>query len=378
MKNETSTSIGLAVVLAFAIVFGLILTRQSSQYDVTPSSKSGAADTLADSTDSPVRGATFAEPPARDRDEPRAAQPQPAQTTDPAPQVVAEASDPPAPVGTVPSPTAAKPPDRRHVDTDRPASRPARPEPARPARGAPTAPPSIQIPRSAPPAKAPAEPKPPAPQEPQDETDRLARASAEASGIHMASSTEQEPGGRTYVVRPNDTLRKVCKAVYGTSSSQAVRAVFEANSDRLKSMNSVKVGQRLRLPDLSGGAPAARPKPTVTKTATKAKPPPSRGKTSPLLVKRQAGRSLEARPRLARVSAPATTCRWHRVKRNESLRDIARRELGNSGRWREIWELNKDKIRSPDRLAAGMRLKLPSSGPQSMVAMMEPLEQERI
>lgn len=49
------------------------------------------------------------------------------------------------------------------------------------------------------------------------------------------------------------------------------------------------------------------------------------------------------------------------VKKNESLWDIAgRKEIyGNSLKWRDIYEANKDKIRNPDKIREGMRLKIP-------------------
>jgi polar amino acid transport system substrate-binding protein len=48
------------------------------------------------------------------------------------------------------------------------------------------------------------------------------------------------------------------------------------------------------------------------------------------------------------------------VRAGESLPEIARRELGDESRWKELYLLNKDLIgRSPDGIYAGMRLRLP-------------------
>jgi nucleoid-associated protein YgaU len=51
--------------------------------------------------------------------------------------------------------------------------------------------------------------------------------------------------------------------------------------------------------------------------------------------------------------------RAHTVKAGESLWKIAKAELGDANRWKEIYELNKDKLKSPEALRDGMQLKLP-------------------
>jgi nucleoid-associated protein YgaU len=51
--------------------------------------------------------------------------------------------------------------------------------------------------------------------------------------------------------------------------------------------------------------------------------------------------------------------RTHTVKKGDSLWKIAKAELGDSARWNEIYELNKDKLKSPEALRDGMLLKLP-------------------
>jgi nucleoid-associated protein YgaU len=59
-------------------------------------------------------------------------------------------------------------------------------------------------------------------------------------------------------------------------------------------------------------------------------------------------------------SAPVSAAgRTHLVKKGESLSRIAKLELGDSRRWNEIFELNKDKLKSPESLRDGMQLALP-------------------
>jgi hypothetical protein len=50
------------------------------------------------------------------------------------------------------------------------------------------------------------------------------------------------------------------------------------------------------------------------------------------------------------------------VKPGDSLSGIAGRVLGNSNRWREIFELNRDKLSNPNVIRAGQVLKMPGGG----------------
>jgi len=47
------------------------------------------------------------------------------------------------------------------------------------------------------------------------------------------------------------------------------------------------------------------------------------------------------------------------VKAGDSLSAIARRELGDASRWREIYNLNKDQINNPDLIHPGQTFKMP-------------------
>jgi nucleoid-associated protein YgaU len=47
------------------------------------------------------------------------------------------------------------------------------------------------------------------------------------------------------------------------------------------------------------------------------------------------------------------------VKSGQTLTAIAREHLGNGNRWKEIFELNRDKLDAPENLKAGMEIRLP-------------------
>jgi len=60
---------------------------------------------------------------------------------------------------------------------------------------------------------------------------------------------KQSPGataGRTYTVKPGDSLSKIAKEVYGSANDYM--KIFEANRDTLRDPNMVHPGQELKIP----------------------------------------------------------------------------------------------------------------------------------
>lgn len=51
----------------------------------------------------------------------------------------------------------------------------------------------------------------------------------------------------------------------------------------------------------------------------------------------------------------------YKVVKGDSLYKIAKAKLSNGNRWKEIYELNKDKIKNPNAIQVGMVLKLPTT-----------------
>lgn len=147
--------------------------------------------------------------------------------------------------------------------------------------------------------------------------------------------------GTTYIIQPDDTLSAIAREVYGDDRHWvAIAAANPAiDPDRLL------VGQTITLPPrdevLRGhGAPGAA-RPAGQKPQTDGSRPPT---TAPA---RRGGR-------------PTT----YTVRAGDTLISIARSALNDAGRWREIYELNKDRLESPDVLLEGMELKLPPAAPQ--------------
>ena len=67
-----------------------------------------------------------------------------------------------------------------------------------------------------------------------------AAAAAASAGSDAASS------GKTYTVKPGDTLSKIAKEMYGNANEY--NKIFEANRDQLSSPDRINVGQELKIP----------------------------------------------------------------------------------------------------------------------------------
>lgn len=142
--------------------------------------------------------------------------------------------------------------------------------------------------------------------------------------------------GERYTVVAGDTLSRIAGRQYGTRTVAAVKAIFEANRSTLSSPDVVRVGMVLTLPDIKGvGTPKRAGSGLADKaTASKAAEPKS-------------------------SKSPKSSWRWYQIKKNDRYSSIAKRELGATNRWREIFELNRDKFPDPERIREGVRIKLP-------------------
>lgn len=139
------------------------------------------------------------------------------------------------------------------------------------------------------------------------------RAAADALPRPTANATTE----RIVIVEQNQTLSEIAAEYLG--SSRRWPELLEANRDQLASDRDLRPGMKLRIP---GGSVAAN----------------TGNNTTP---------------------APPATGRTYTVKANDTLYRIAVSQLGNGNRWREIQELNKDKISRPDDIKPGMVLRLP-------------------
>ena len=57
--------------------------------------------------------------------------------------------------------------------------------------------------------------------------------------------------------------------------------------------------------------------------------------------------------------APRVSTREYVVKKGDTLSDIAAKEYGGAYRWKYLYELNKSRIKNPNRLEVGQKIIIP-------------------
>ncbi len=124
---------------------------------------------------------------------------------------------------------------------------------------------------------------------------------------------------RTIKVESGDTLSGLASKYLGSAGRW--RELLDANKDVLDAPEDLRAGMKLRLPGVGGQADA--------------------GATS-------SGQAV-------RSSATKT----YTVRPGDTLTKIAERTLGDGDQWRRIYDANRDKLDSPDRLIVGQKLTIP-------------------
>ena len=138
-----------------------------------------------------------------------------------------------------------------------------------------------------------------------------------------ARGTASMPQGETstYVVRDGDDLTSIAIRLYGHAGG--AQAIWSVNRDRLSDPNVLPIGLELRIPP-------AWSVPAVQQNA-------------------QAGQVIEPGRRPGKV----------RVGQGETLESLAQRFYGDRAMAPRLFEANRDVLRNPHLLVAGMELRLP-------------------
>jgi LysM repeat protein len=124
-----------------------------------------------------------------------------------------------------------------------------------------------------------------------------------------------------YTVKSGDTLSSIARQHVGLGATW--QAVFQANRQTLRNPNRIYPGMVLHLPESTAAVPAG---------------------------------GLVVRP-------------------GDTLFRLAQRHLGNGAKWTQLWAANKDHLRSPHMIYAGMPLRLPggtTAAPESAHAAHQP------
>lgn len=158
--------------------------------------------------------------------------------------------------------------------------------------------------------------------------DSPGRATIPASRSERGADEPVRPRERFHDVRKGETLTAICRQYYGDATMLAAFIKF----NEIDQPDRVNVGRRLRVPPIealggSGANESAR---------------------------------AQANPALSRTQPPAAP-RTYTVRSGDSLTEIATELLGTSKAYVRIFELNRDKLDSPDDIREGMVLRIPSS-----------------
>lgn len=166
---------------------------------------------------------------------------------------------------------------------------------------------------------------------------------------------------QTYVIRDGDDLTGIATRFYGHAS--AATAIWAANRAALPDPNVLPIGAALTLPPAwtvhaarQGDPQAIEPRPAGV---TQPMPDPALAMTAARPVSWLTGdRPAPAAP-AAGVPAPQQRPGSVRVAPGETLVSLARRFYGDERMAARIWEANRDRLRSPELVVAGMELRLP-------------------
>lgn len=150
---------------------------------------------------------------------------------------------------------------------------------------------------------------------------------------------------QVYVVAKNDNLTKIARKFYGKPRTtqrvkEFVDLIFEANREALKDRNSVHAGQKLRIPLLDDPDGSSR---SESRILAKSRSNTTNSKTVGTGTHKSTGKKW----------------RWYQVKPKDRYARIAKEQLGDAKRWKDIFELNKDIFPNPDLIRPGVRIRLP-------------------
>jgi nucleoid-associated protein YgaU len=160
---------------------------------------------------------------------------------------------------------------------------------------------------------------------------------------------------QSYRVKDGDDLTSIATRFYGHPGAAAM--IWEANRGTIADPSLLPIGAELRLPaSWAAGGPlgtalagrAIEPPPTTVANAG------AGPRTAPVSWLGAGGQAAGVAP-----GQPAAPPRSVRVAPGETLATLATRFYGDAAQASRIWEANRDQLRSPELVVAGMELRLP-------------------
>jgi nucleoid-associated protein YgaU len=169
-----------------------------------------------------------------------------------------------------------------------------------------------------------------------------------AAGGAVSPVGTTSDAGDYYVVQPQDNFWTISRKKYGTS--RYFHALAELNKARIPDPSRMRPGMKVSTPSAE----------VLEEHYGQFLPPGTR-----VQVTAAEEASAKSAPTGFFVSSDGTP--KYRTTEKDTLSDIAARHLGRSSRWIQIYEMNRDKLSSPNQLKVGTELALP--GDASNVAL---------
>lgn len=158
-----------------------------------------------------------------------------------------------------------------------------------------------------------------------------------------------------YRVKDGDDLTSIATQFYGHPGAAAM--IWEANRSTIADPSLLPIGAELRLPATwaAGGPLAAGTGGRVIEPPATVVVDPAPGpRTAPVSWLNAGGGAVRTAP-----DRPPTPPRSVRLAPGETLASLATRFYGDPSQANRIWEANRDQLRSPELVVAGMELLLP-------------------
>ncbi|MEM1445976.1 MAG: LysM peptidoglycan-binding domain-containing protein [Planctomycetota bacterium] len=137
----------------------------------------------------------------------------------------------------------------------------------------------------------------------------------------------------TITVESGDSLSKLAERHLGSQTKYL--ELYEANRDVLESPDKVVVGMELKLPH--GSKPMAEQSEATD----------------------HSNRHAGAEPREASGPPARPAAQTYTVQSGDNLSRIAEKMLGSRDRWQELYDANRDRLDTPDRVKVGQKLRIP-------------------
>ncbi|MEY3204028.1 MAG: hypothetical protein RLZZ21_359 [Planctomycetota bacterium] len=162
---------------------------------------------------------------------------------------------------------------------------------------------------------------------------------------------------QTYRVKDGDDLTSIATRFYGHPGAAAM--IWEANRGAIADPSLLPIGAELRLPAAwTAGGPlgAAATGRAIEPSATSGTGVVDGPRAAPVSWLGGGGQPLGI---AAAQPAASAVPRSVRVAPGETLATLATRFYGDASQASRIWEANRDQLRSPELVVAGMELRLP-------------------